>query len=44
MDKGIVLQHRATMLPNVGIASVLGIIFVRVIERILPRNRGSWTG
>ena len=37
MDKGIVLRHRATMLPNVGIIYILGIIFVRVIKRILPR-------
>ena len=44
MDKGTVLQHRATVLPNVGIAHVLRIIFVQVIKRILPRNRGGWTG
>ena len=44
MDKGTVLQHRATVLPNVGIIYVLGIIFVRVIKRILPRNRGGWAG
>ena len=44
MDKGTVLQHRATVLPNVGIAYVLGIIFVRAIKRILPRNRGGWAG
>ena len=44
MDKGIVMQHRATVLPNVGIAHVLGMIFVRVIKRILPRNRGGWVG
>ena len=37
MDKGIVLRHRATVLPNVGIVYVLGMIFVRVIECILPR-------
>ena len=42
--KGTVLQYRATVLPNVGIARVLGIIFVRVIKRILPRNRGGWVG
>ena len=30
MDRGTVLQHRATMLPNVGIVYVLGIIFMRV--------------
>ena len=44
MDKGTVLQHRATVLPNVGIVYVLGMIFVRVIKRILPRNRGGWAG
>ena len=44
MDKGTVLQHRATVLPNVGIAYVLGMIFVRVIKCILPRNRGGWVG
>ena len=37
MDKGTVLQHRTTVLPNVGIAYISGIISVRVIERILPR-------
>ena len=42
MDKGTVLQHHATMLPNVGITYVLGMISVRVIECILPRNRGGW--
>ena len=42
MDKGTVLQHRATVLPNVGIAYVLGIIFMRVIKRILARNKGGW--
>ena len=42
MNKGTVLQYRATILPNVGIVYVLGIIFVRVIEYILPRNRGGW--
>ena len=41
MDKGTVLQHRATVLPNVGIAYVLRMISVRVIKRILPRNRGG---
>ena len=44
MDRGTVIQHCAIMLPNVGIAHVLGMIFVRVIERILPRNRGGWAG
>ena len=44
MDKGIILEHRATVLPNVGIAYVSGIIFVRVIKRTLPRNRGGWVG
>ena len=44
MDKGTVRQHRATVLPNVGIAHVLGMIFVRVIKRILARNRGGWVG
>ena len=29
MDTGTVLQHRATVLPNIGIIYVLGIIFVR---------------
>ena len=41
MDKGTVLQHRATMLPNEGIAHILRIICVRVIKRILPRNKGG---
>ena len=41
MDKGTVLQHRATVLLNVGITSVLGMIFVRVIKRILLRNKGG---
>ena len=44
MDKGTVLQHRTTVLPNVGIAHVSGIISVRAIKRILPRNRGGWAG
>ena len=44
MDKGTLLQHRATVLPNVGIPHVSGIIFVRVIKRILPRNKGGWAG
>ena len=44
MDKGIVLQPRVIVLPNVGIAYVLGMIFVWVIKRILPRNRGGWAG
>ena len=42
MDKGIVIQHRATILPNVGITYILRIIFVRAIKRILPRNKGGW--
>ena len=41
MNKGTVLQHRAIILPNVGIVYVLGILFIRVIECILPRNRGG---
>ena len=41
MDKGIVLQHHATILPNVGITHILRIIFVRVIKCILPRNKGG---
>ena len=44
MDRGTVTQHCATMLPNVGIAHVSGMISVRETERILPRNRGSWAG
>ena len=44
MDRGIVLQYRATVLVNVGIAYVLEIIFVRVIKCILPRNKGGWAG
>ena len=44
MDKGTVLQHRATMLPNVGITYVLRIIFVRAIKCILPKNKGGWAG
>ena len=44
MDRGTVTQHCATILSNVGIAYVLGIIFVRVIECILPRNKGGWVG
>ena len=42
--KGTVLQHRATVLPNVGITHISGIISVRAINRILPRNRGRWAG
>ena len=41
MDKGTVLQHRATILPNVGITYILGGVFMRVIKRILPRNKGG---
>ena len=44
MDTGTVLQYRATVLPNMGIAYVLGMIFERVIKRILQRNRGGWAG
>ena len=44
MDKGTVLQHRATMLLNVGITHILRMIFVRVIKRILPRNKSGWAG
>ena len=44
MDKGTVLQHCATILPNVGITYVLGIISVRAIKCILLRNRGGWAG
>ena len=44
MDKGTVLQHRATVLPNVGITYVSGMISVRVIKRILPRNKSGWAG
>ena len=39
MDRGTMIQHCATILPNVGIAYVSGIIFMRSIERILPRNK-----
>ena len=41
MDKGTVLQHRATVLPNMGITHVLRIISMRAIKRILPRNKGG---
>ena len=41
MDKGTVTQYYATMLLNVGITRVLGIIFMRVIKCILPRNKGG---
>ena len=44
MDRGIVPQYRAIVLPNMGIAYVSGIIFMRAIKRILPRNRGGWAG
>ena len=44
MDKGPILQHRATILPNVGIIHISGIISMRVIKRILPRNKGGWAG
>ena len=37
MDKGTILQHRATILPNIGITYISGITFVRATERILPR-------
>ena len=36
MDRGTVAQHCAI--------NVSGMISVRVIERILPRNRGGWAG
>ena len=41
MDRGTVIQHCATVLPNVGITYVLRMISVQVIERILPKNRGG---
>ena len=44
MDRGTVTQHCATILPNMGITHILGIIFVRVIKCILLRNRGGWAG
>ena len=37
MNGGTVPQHRATMLLNVGIAYVLGIIFIWAIKSILPK-------
>ena len=42
MDKGIILQYRATVLPNIGIVYISRIISMRVIKRILPRNKGGW--
>ena len=44
MDKGTVIQYCAIMLLNVEIVYVLRIIFMRVIECILPRNKGGWAG
>ena len=44
MDRGTVSQHCSTMLPNVRIAHVSGMISVRATKRILPRNRGGWAG
>ena len=41
MDKGTVSQYCSIILPNVGIIYISGIIFIRVIECILPRNRGG---
>ena len=37
MDKGTVTQNYATILPNVGITYISGMISVRAIECILPR-------
>ena len=44
MDIGTVSQHCSIILLNVGIVYVLGMIFVRVIECILPRNKDGWVG
>ena len=35
-------EHRATMLPNVGIAYVPGIIFARVNRDYIAENKGGW--
>ena len=37
-------EHRATILPNVGIIYVLGIISVRVDRKYITENRGGWAG
>ena len=41
MDKGNVLQHGATMLPNVGITHVSGIISVQVNGEYITKNKGG---
>ena len=42
MNRGTVAQHCATMLPNVGIAHVLGIISVRANREYIAKNKGGW--
>ena len=37
-------EHRVTMLLNVGIAYVLGVISVRVNKEYITENRGGWVG
>ena len=44
MNRGTVIQHCATMLPNVGIAYVLGMIFVWANREYIAENRGGWVG
>ena len=41
MDRGIVIQYCATMLPNVGRAYVLRIIFVRANREYIAKNKGG---
>ena len=44
MDRRTVTQHCATMLPNVEIAYVSGIIFMRVNREYIAENKGGWAG
>ena len=41
MNRGTVPQHRATILSNMGITHISGIISVRATKSILPKNRGG---
>ena len=44
MDKRTITQHCATILPNIGIIYILGIIFVRVNKKYIIKNKGGWAG
>ena len=41
MDKGIVTQYYATILPNVGITHVLRIIFMQANKKYIAKNEGG---